>query len=40
MKKALLVLLLFATTLPIAGCVIVPYPGYGYYRPHYYHRWY
>jgi hypothetical protein len=28
MKKALLALLLLATTLPIAGCVVVPYPGY------------
>jgi hypothetical protein len=30
MKKALLTLLLLATTLPIAGCIIAPYPGYGY----------
>lgn len=32
MKKALLFLLLLATTLPVAGCIIAPYPGYGYYR--------
>ena len=30
MKKALLALLLLATTLPVAGCIVVPYPGYGY----------
>ena len=43
MKKALLVLLLLATTLPVAGCIVAPYPvyghGYGYARPGwcYYH---
>jgi hypothetical protein len=32
MKKTMLMLLLLATTLPIAGCIVAPYPGYyGYY---------
>ncbi len=31
MKKAILFLILLGTTLPIAGCIVVPYPGY--YRP-------
>lgn len=28
MKKAMLILVLAGTTLPIAGCIIAPYPGY------------
>jgi hypothetical protein len=28
MKKAMLILVLIATTLPIAGCIVAPYPGY------------
>jgi hypothetical protein len=28
MKKAMLLLFLLATTLPIAGCIVAPYPGY------------
>lgn len=42
MKKATLMLVLFATTLSLAGCIVAPYPGYGYYRGGgcYYHRCY
>ncbi len=28
MKRALLLVILLATTLPIAGCIVAPYPGY------------
>ena len=30
MKKALLVLALLATGVSLSGCIIAPYPGYGY----------
>ncbi len=30
MRRAILMLVLLATTLPIAGCIVAPYPGYGY----------
>jgi hypothetical protein len=29
MKKTLLALLLLATAIPLSGCIIAPYPGYG-----------
>ena len=38
MKRAILMLVLLATTLPIAGCIIAPFPGYGYYRGGCYYR--
>ncbi len=35
MKQILIMVVLFATTLPIAGCIVAPYPVYGYgYRHH------
>ena len=40
MKKAILFLVLLGTTLPIAGCIVAPYPGYGYRPGCYYHRCY
>lgn len=30
MKKAILMLVLLGTTLSVSGCIIAPYPGYGY----------
>lgn len=37
MKRAIATLVLLATLVPLAGCIVAPYPGY--YRPGwcYYH---
>ena len=34
MKQLMLLALLFATIVPVAGCVVAPGPGWCYYHPY------